>query len=405
MLQTNEGKEAEKTLITGANACRRKGELMRKGFFALILVALAFLSLSALAESVPYTFGDFTIPVPAGHYVLTTDNHNVADIGINSILDQEFANSLFDTQPGLQMDSICLDPLYEIFVFQLPVEDVNDFSKSSPEDLEVYRKLWKGIMEQKQVTLTEETQIAAHPQTSFFYYTGTTELEGSPVYLTAYATVENNIMTTIQLQTYSGPADDSLKAVLSDIVQNTVLFAAKDSQTGVPQADVQTITHQKGDMQITLNIPNDMQEETGSQKDEYIDRQFMNNDMLILLSVSDLWDSFSDTEKTAMGLDRNNCDYEGDKLKELGLSDSMVPTDIASDITESFEDKGGAEHLVYTYTASYPQEDGTTLDIPFKSYFVLRNGYLIILQFAAISDNADLIGTADMVMSSIQYPI
>lgn len=213
--------------VAGAKACSRKGVLMRKGSFALIVVALVLVSLSALAESVPYTFGDFTVPVPANHYVLTRDSHDVAAIGIDSILDQEFANSLFDTQPGLQMDSICLDPLYEIFVFQLPVESVNDFSKTSPEDLEVFRQLWKGVMEQKQVTLTEETQVVTNPQTNFFYYTGTTDLNGSSVYITAYATVENNIMTTIQLQTYSEPADDSLKAVLGDLIANTVLDAAK----------------------------------------------------------------------------------------------------------------------------------------------------------------------------------
>jgi hypothetical protein len=34
-------------------------------------------------------------------------------------------------------------------------------------------------------------------------------------------------MTTIQLQTYSEPADDSLKAVLGDLIANTVLDAAK----------------------------------------------------------------------------------------------------------------------------------------------------------------------------------
>ena len=225
---------------------------MRKGFFALIVAALVLLSLSALAESVPYTFGDFTLPVPASHYVLTRDSHDVADIGINTILDQAFANSLFDTQPGMQMDSICLDPLYEIFVFQLPVENVSNFSATSPENLEVYRKLWKGVMEQKQVTLTEETQVAAHPQTSFFYYTGTTDMNGSTVYITAYATVENSIMTTIQLQTYSEPADDSLKAVLGDMVQNTVLYG---QQSNLPQADAQAVTLQKGDILPRSAIP------------------------------------------------------------------------------------------------------------------------------------------------------
>jgi hypothetical protein len=378
---------------------------MRKGFFALIVVALVLLSFSALAESVPYIFGDFTIPIPADHYVLTMENHDVATIGIDTILDQEFANSMFDTQPGLQMDSICLDPLYEIFVFQLPVENVNDFSETSPEDLEVYRKQWKDVMDQKQVTLTEETQIVSHSQTSFFYYTGTTELNGSAVYITAYATVENNIMTTIQLQTYSDPADESLKAVFSNIIQGTVLFAAQDGNASVTQANVQTITHQEGDMQITLAIPADMQEDASAQKDEYIDRQFMNNDMLIMLTVSDLWDSISAPEKAAAGLDRNNYDFEGEKLKELGLSDSMIPKDMSSDITESFQDIGGADHLVYTYTVTYPQADGTSFDIPFKSYFIMRNGYLFILQFAAISDTADLSGVADMVMSSVQYPL
>jgi hypothetical protein len=67
-------------------------------------MVLILISLNAMAESVPYTFGDITIPIPDTHYVLTRDKHDPIALGIENILSQNFADTLFESQPGLLID-------------------------------------------------------------------------------------------------------------------------------------------------------------------------------------------------------------------------------------------------------------------------------------------------------------
>jgi hypothetical protein len=198
---------------------------MIKRISTLLIIFLILISLNALADSVPYTFGDFTFPIPDNLYVLTRDKHDVAALGLEINISQHFADSLFASQPGLQIDCMRIDPFYEISVSQQPMTNVTDFSKLTPTQLKEYRNVMKDDIQLEQVELTEEMQILSHSQTNFFYYAGTAEMNGSMIYITAYVTCENNIMTTIALKTYDSPADESIKAVLDDIVQGTVLYA------------------------------------------------------------------------------------------------------------------------------------------------------------------------------------
>ncbi len=187
------------------------------------MIVLILFSLNALADSDTYTFGDFTFLIPDNLYVLTKDQHDVVVLGLDVNISQHFANSLFESQSGMQIVCMRIDPFYEISVSQLPVTGIADFSKLTPKQLKEYRNTLKDTVQAKQIELTEEMQILAHSQTNFFYYAGTTEMNGSMIYITAYVTCENNIMTTIALKTYDGPADESIKAVLDDIVQGSVL--------------------------------------------------------------------------------------------------------------------------------------------------------------------------------------
>jgi hypothetical protein len=196
---------------------------MKKRIFALLMMLLILISLNALADSVPYTFGDFTIPVPDNLYVLTKDKHDVAALGLEVNISQYFADSLFESQPGLLIDCMRIDPFYEISVSQQPVTEITDFSEAAPGQLEEYWNFFKNDMQARQLDLKEKVQIVSHPQTNFLYYTGITDRDGTTVDIAAYVTCENGIMTTIALNTYDGPADESMLALLDGIVQDTVL--------------------------------------------------------------------------------------------------------------------------------------------------------------------------------------
>ncbi len=386
---------------------------MKRKIFALLTLVLVLVSLGALAETVTYAVGNLTLPIPYDQFVLTRENHDVQAAGLSEFIDQPFADSLFDSQAGLQMNSMNFDPMYEIFVFQLPVTGVQDFSTLSESELESYRSLWKDVMQQKAVELTEEAQVVTHPQTNFFYYTGTTQMNDAPVYITAYVTAINNVMTTIQLQTYDEPATDSQRAILADVVLGSVFLDAPLGEgvnlpESMPQSVIpegyKAVTHTDGDMALTFAIPGDMQEEL--MKDENIDKQFTNNNMMIMLTASDMWGSLSGAEISGLGPDRESSDFEGKALKDIGISDGVIPEGMAYDIVEDIVDYGNGEHLMYSFTVSYPQEGGTSIDIPFMSYFIMRDGYLFILQFAGYGNgDATLEDVAATIMATVQYPL
>ncbi len=199
---------------------------MIKRICTTFVMILMLTSLNALADTDAYTFGDFTFPIPDNLYVLTKDQHDVVTLGLDVNISQHFADSLFEPQSGLQIYCMRIDPFYEISVSQLPITGVADFSKLTPKQVDEYRNTLKDDILAKQVDLTEEMQILSHSQTNFFYYAGMMDESGSTIYITAYLTCENNMMTTIALKTYDGPADESIKAVLDDIVQGTVLHTA-----------------------------------------------------------------------------------------------------------------------------------------------------------------------------------
>lgn len=382
---------------------------MKRKIFALLTLVLVLVSLSALAETVTYAVGNLTLPIPYDQFVLTRENHDVQAAGLSEFIDQPFADSLFDSQAGLQMNSMNFDPMYEIFVFQLPVTGVQDFSTLSESELESYRSLWKDVMQQKAVELTEEAQVVTHPQTNFFYYTGTTQMNDAPVYITAYVTAINNVMTTIQLQTYDEPATDSQRAILADVVLGSVFMDAPlgelvNPSESMPQSVIpegyKAVTHTDGDMALTFAIPGDMQENDVSDMEEGLDKQFSNDNMLIMLTASDMWSTFNDAERIFYGSDRESFDYEGIALKDLGIDESVVPEEATAGAREDVVNYGNGEHLVYTYTLNNPLGD-----IPFKSYFIVRNGYFFILQFAGFTDGADLEDVAQKVMATVQYPL
>jgi hypothetical protein len=196
---------------------------MTRRLFTLLILVLVLIPIHSLAGSVPYTFGDFTFPIPDNLYVLTKDQHDVVALGLEVNISQHFADSIFESQPGLQIDCMRIEPFFEISVSQLPVTNVADFSKLDPDQLKENRNAWKDDLQARQVVLTEDLQVLSHSQTNFYYYIGTTEMNSSAIYITAYVTCENNIMTTIALKTYDGPADESSIAILDGIVQGTVL--------------------------------------------------------------------------------------------------------------------------------------------------------------------------------------
>lgn len=202
-------------------------EFMIKRIFVPIMMLLILIYINALADSVPYTFGDFTFPIPDNLYVLTKDQHDVDALGLEVNISQYFADSLFVTQPGLQIDCMRIEPFYEISVTQLSVTDVTDFSELTPSQLKDYRYAWKDKLQAQQIDIMGEMQVLSHSQTNFLCYSGTMDMNGTIIYITAYFTCENNIMTTIALKTYDNPADESIVAVLDDIVQGTVLNAVQ----------------------------------------------------------------------------------------------------------------------------------------------------------------------------------
>jgi hypothetical protein len=202
-------------------------EIMLKRICVFLITLLVLISPNALAESVPYTFGDFTFQIPDTLYVLTRDKHDAIALGLENRLSQSFADTLFVSQPNLQMDCMHMDPFYEISVSQLPVTNYTDFSESAPEQLEDCQTVLKDDLQARQVVLTGEMQLFSLSQTKYYCYTGTTEMNGSTVYVTAYVTCENNVMTTIALQTYDGPAEENVKAFLDNIVQGSELNAVR----------------------------------------------------------------------------------------------------------------------------------------------------------------------------------
>ena len=197
---------------------------MIKRISAPLIMVLVLVSLSALAESAPYIFGNLTLPIPDNLYVLTRDKHDVVALGLENNISQYFADTLFESQPSLQIDCMRIDPFFEISVSQQPVQGITDFSKSTPEQLEECWNVLKEDLQSKQVDLRDKMEIYSHSQTNFFYYRGITAINGSTAYISAYVTCENNMMTTIALQTYDSPAEDDIEAVLDNIIQGTALL-------------------------------------------------------------------------------------------------------------------------------------------------------------------------------------
>jgi hypothetical protein len=196
---------------------------MIKRICAALLLVLILITLNAQAETIPYTFGDFTFQIPDSLYVLTRDQHDVEALGLEVNISQHFADLLFEPQYGLQMDCMRIEPFYEIAISQLPITGMIDFSSATPEQMDENWNVLKDDLKSKQVDIREKMEVLSTSQTNFFYYRGITEISGSTIYVNAYATCENNILTTVMLKTYDDPEDESFLTVLNDIVQDTVL--------------------------------------------------------------------------------------------------------------------------------------------------------------------------------------
>ena len=102
----------------------------------LALVVVMLSSVTAFAEPAVNTVNGYSLPFPAGISVMTRDNHDVKAVGLDTLVTQEYMDNVFASQPGLQIDAINLDPLYEIFVFQNEVPGTESFADVTQSDLE-----------------------------------------------------------------------------------------------------------------------------------------------------------------------------------------------------------------------------------------------------------------------------